>query len=145
MVLREQVVTVSYYMCEKCVSVRMPIYKMQVKLRGLYLWSGHFFKCLYESVMSLNGLSFVSARPAPQPCVSVLMERGIQECLLLIWIKLILFNSLYKRTYQTSAKIPSCTLYIVLYGGWFAMANSLFSNFFSFCPKHPFWDICKYF
>ena len=28
--------------------------------------------------MSLNGLSFVSATPAPQPCVSVLMVQGIQ-------------------------------------------------------------------
>ena len=29
--------------------------------------------------MSLNGLSFVSARPALQPCVLVLVVRGIQE------------------------------------------------------------------
>ena len=35
-------------------------------------------KFLYQkSVMSINGLSFVSARPAPQPCVSVFMMQGI--------------------------------------------------------------------
>ena len=32
-----------------------------------------------KTVMSLNGLSFVSARPAPQPCVSVLVVWGIQD------------------------------------------------------------------
>ena len=32
-----------------------------------------------KSVMSFNGLSFASARHAPQPCVSVLVVQGIQE------------------------------------------------------------------
>ena len=29
--------------------------------------------------MSINGLSFASARPTPQPCVSVFMAQEIQE------------------------------------------------------------------
>ena len=32
-----------------------------------------------KGVMSLNGQSFVSARTAPQPCVSALVVWGIQE------------------------------------------------------------------
>ena len=31
-----------------------------------------FLVSVSKSVMSLNGLSFASPRPAPQPCVSVL-------------------------------------------------------------------------
>ena len=30
-----------------------------------------------KSVLSINGLSFVSARPTPQPCVPVFMVQGI--------------------------------------------------------------------
>ena len=30
-----------------------------------------FYVCVSKSVMSINGLSFMSARPTPQPCVSV--------------------------------------------------------------------------
>ena len=39
------------------------------------------YTILYQSVMSLNGISIhiVSVRPAPQPCMSVLMVQGIQE------------------------------------------------------------------
>ena len=33
--------------------------------------------------MSINELSFVSARPAPQPCVSVFMVHGIWEIIII--------------------------------------------------------------
>ena len=35
-----------------------------------------FLVSVSKNVMSINGLSFVSARPAPQPCVSVIMVWG---------------------------------------------------------------------
>ena len=44
------------------------------------MWSGHFYVFVSKSVISLYGLSFTSARPISQSCVSaVLMVGGIQE------------------------------------------------------------------
>ena len=47
-----------------------------------------------KSVMSLNGLSFASARPAPQPCVSVLVVWRIQE------VQIELIDTSNPNTYQ---------------------------------------------
>ena len=44
-----------------------------------YGWDTSFQVFVSGSLMSLNGLSFASARPAPQPCVSVLVVQEIQE------------------------------------------------------------------
>ena len=41
-----------------------------------------FWVSVSKSVMSINGLSFVSARPAPQPCASVFMVHGIWEIII---------------------------------------------------------------
>ena len=38
-----------------------------------------FLVSVSKSVWSINGLSFVSARPALQPCVSVFIVQGIRE------------------------------------------------------------------
>ena len=67
----------------KCANVRTLVYKMQVRLRES-LWSmimrtRVFLVSVSKSVLSINGLSFVSARPALQPCVSVFMVQGIRE------------------------------------------------------------------
>ena len=42
------------------------------------------FTFLYQSVMSLNGPSIVSARSAWQPCVSVLVVQGVQELFMIL-------------------------------------------------------------
>ena len=54
---------------EKCANVRTLVYKMQVRLNRLivaYTYEAEtlVFKVLFQRVISLNGLSFVSARPA---------------------------------------------------------------------------------
>ena len=59
---------------EKCVNA-----KTLELLWSILMWTPVFGVSVSKSVMSINGLSFVSARPAPQPCVSVFMVWGIQE------------------------------------------------------------------
>ena len=72
---------------EKCVDVNMLAYKMQVRL-GESLWSTlvklpleflSFYTCTKECDITKWAKHCISARPAPQPCVSVLMVRGIEE------------------------------------------------------------------
>ena len=70
-------------------NARTLVYKMQVRLRVIVVHTCEadttFQVFVSKSVMSINGLSFASARPAPQPCVSVFVVRRIQEFLFIFF------------------------------------------------------------
>ena len=69
---------------EKCANARMLVYKESHC--GLVFgehFNFFFYVCVSKSVMSINGLSFTSARPTPQPCVSSSVW-GIRELLQII-------------------------------------------------------------
>ena len=70
------------------------VYKIQVS-HWISTCEVSFCCFVSKSVMSLNGLSFASARPTPQPYVPVPVEQGIQEVVSIISCRSLLGREMF--------------------------------------------------